>query len=190
MGTIDRLNHNSERQRQAANDACKAAHTLARTANRSAARVIPAPVAYDLLGNIKMLLHYLQEVTENLPDGLTNSLNDDRIAVYDRDANGTDRDPLTQINQAGRHLHALTKSVALAATQAEAAQRALNGQGYNEATHQLSRARGDRQATTAAQKASFPRAAASGPTTSGTRRSTDTLLRNAATDSRPTGLAL
>lgn len=130
MEPIDYLHDQGERQRAAASNACDAAQDLARSAN---AHVITAPVAYDVLGNIKMLLHHLQEVTDHMPVGLVNSLNDELIHVYDRDIDGHDRDPLEQIETAGPHFHDLTMHLQEAYKHADAAQQAIAGQGYHEA---------------------------------------------------------
>ena len=109
METIDQLRRDSSRQREAANDVSRAAEQLARTANSANARVIPAPVVYDLMSSIKSTLHYLQETSSNLPASLANSLNDPRITVYDRDFTGQ-RDPTTQVERAATHLTLLTNS--------------------------------------------------------------------------------
>ncbi len=130
MTIIDNLHNDGERQRAAASNACDAAQDLARSAN---AHVITAPVAYDVLGNIKMLLHHLQEVTDHIPVGLGNSLNEELIHVYDRDIDGHDRDPLKQIETAGPHFHGLTGHLQEAYKHAEAAQQAIAWQGYHEA---------------------------------------------------------
>ena len=99
-------------------------------ANRG--HVIPGATAYDLLGNTKALLWYLGEVIDYLPQGLQASLRDDRIRVYDRDPyTGADRDPATQVALATDHLRQLRQLVGEAAAVAEAAQTALNSQGWN-----------------------------------------------------------
>ena len=129
MSTLPNLEHDGDRQRVAANDACAAAQDLARAANGNNGHVIPGPVAYDLLGNIKVLLWHVKEVTEYLPTGLKASLNDPRIEVVDHWA-GTPRDPAGQVAIAAEHLIALTACLADATGYAEAAQTALNSQGY------------------------------------------------------------
>ncbi len=52
--------------------------------SRTAPTAIPAPIAYDLLGNVKVLLWHLLEVTESLPTGVANSLTENRLTIYDR----------------------------------------------------------------------------------------------------------
>lgn len=133
METINHLRDEGERQRTAASKACDAAQDLARCANAANARVVTAPVAYDLLGNIKMVLHHLHEVTDHMPVGLVNSLKDERIHVYDRDMGGNVREPIHQVEEAVPHLHGLTRHLLEAYQHAEAAQQAVAWQGYTEA---------------------------------------------------------
>lgn len=101
--------------------------------SRTAPTAIPAPVAYDLLGSVKVLLWYLQEVTEFLPTGVAHSLTDNRLAIYDRGPSGGDRDPAGQLALATDALQTLQRNLSDAAAAAEAAQTALNGQGWNSA---------------------------------------------------------
>ena len=133
METIDQLRRDSSRQREAAIDVSRAAEQLARTANSANARVIPAPVVYDLMSSIRSTLHYLQETSSNLPAGLANSLNDPRIAVYDRDFTGQLRDPVAQVERAATHLTLLTKYLEEAYGHADLAQQAITWQGWDEA---------------------------------------------------------
>lgn len=131
---LDDLLAHGERVREAANKACDTADTLARAANGNSGGVIPAPVAYDLLGNVKVLLWKIREVTEFLPTGVFNSLEDERLTIYDRGPNGQDRDPVKQFAIAADRLEQLTDLLGEAAGAAEGAQVALNGQGWNEVT--------------------------------------------------------
>ena len=128
--TIEQLQHQGERQREAANQASDAAHELARRANSSSASVIPGPAAYDVLGDIKMLLYYVSEVTDNLPHALAGSLDDARFDVFDRDYDGNQREPRAQVQRASEQLHELTGLLSQAYDRAEAAQQAISGQGY------------------------------------------------------------
>ena len=128
--TIEQLQHHGERQREAAIQASDAAQELARRANSSNASVIPGPAAYDVLGDIKMLLYYVSEVTDNLPQALAGSLNDARLDVYDRDYDGNEREPRIQVQHASEQLHELTELLSQAYDRAEAAQQAISGQGY------------------------------------------------------------
>jgi len=132
--TIEQLQRHSERQREAAIQASDSAQELARRANSSNASVIPAPAAYDVLGDIKMLLYYVSEVTENLPQALAGSLNDARLDVYDRDYKGNEREPRIQVQHASEQLRELTKLLSQAHDRAEAAQQAISGQGYKQRT--------------------------------------------------------
>ncbi len=128
MEPIDQLIHQNDRMRDAATQACNASQDFARAANGN---IIPAPTAYDLLGNIKVLLHNVQEITDHTPRGLAASLNDPRIEIYDRnDFTGEQREPAEQVAVVIEQLRALTAALAAAATHAEAAQSAINSQGY------------------------------------------------------------
>ncbi len=130
---LDSLVRHGDRVRERADHACAAGDGLARVANGTNGHVIPAPVAYDLLGSVKVLLWYLQEVTEFLPTGVAHSLTDNRLAIYDRGPSGGDRDPAGQLALATDALQALQRNLSDAAAAAEAAQTALNGQGWNSA---------------------------------------------------------
>ena len=131
--TLQQLEYETEQMVAAAAEACDATQEYARAANGHCGRVIPGATAYDLLGNTKALLWHLGEVVDYLPQGLQASLRDDRIRVYDRDPDtGADRDPGIQVARAVDHLRRLRQLVGEAATVAEAAQTALNSQGWNQ----------------------------------------------------------
>ena len=51
-----------DRVRERADHACAAGEGLARVANGTNGHVIPAPVAYDLLGNVKVLLGNIRKI--------------------------------------------------------------------------------------------------------------------------------
>lgn len=132
MGTIDQLQNQNDRMRGTASQASDAAQDFARAANGNNGHIIPAATAYDLLGNIKVLLSHVREITEHLPRGLAASLNDPRIEVYDRDpSTGAERGPAEQVALATVELRALTAALEAATNLAEAAQSAINAQGYN-----------------------------------------------------------
>ena len=132
MSTITQLTEANDLQREFALKAADAAEDLARVANGHREHVIPAPTAYDLLGELKVLLWHLKEVADYLPTGIQAALGDPRLDVYDRDvATGADRDPVAQATLAAHRLRDLSAALDHAATAAEAAQTALNGQGYN-----------------------------------------------------------
>jgi hypothetical protein len=124
----------NERQVAAAKAAEDATHELARAANGNGGHVTPAPTVYEILGNLKVMMWQLREVTDFLPRGLAYSLQDDRLAVYDRDIYGTggDRQPAAQVGVAAEHLAAISTALRAAAEHAESAQQALAGQGFNE----------------------------------------------------------
>lgn len=134
MDDLDRLIAEGKTIRARADRAADAAEGLARAANGTNCGTVPAPVGYDLLGNVKVLLWYVREATGYLPRGLERSLGDERIVVYDRDlATGEDRDPVAQVASANLHLERLNAALREAAAAAEAAQSAIAGQGYNPA---------------------------------------------------------
>ena len=124
----------AERVRSAAEGVCAASEVLARAANGTSVRVMPAAVVYDVLAAVKVGLHNLIEVTTYLPHGLVASLSDPRIRVYHRDVCGTGepRDPVVSVAAARVELDELTQALEVAAGFAEMAQRVLNGQGYEE----------------------------------------------------------
>lgn len=118
-------------QRDAADQLTTAAERLAREANGTRSSVTPAPVAYDLLGNLKVSLSLLTEVVQHLPQGLERSLHDERLDVYDQDPwTGVVRDPVHQVDLASGHLTKAAQRLQAAVTHAEAAQSALGCQGY------------------------------------------------------------
>ena len=132
MKTMDDLVFLGEAQREAALRFCESAEDLAREANGIRGAVLPAPVAYDLLGNLKVALGYLTEVARFMPTGVMASLSDPRLAVYDRNClTGEARDPAVQAALAAEHMHEILTYLSAAAEAAEDAQVALNSQGYD-----------------------------------------------------------
>ena len=131
--TIAQLRQQTEHMIDTANQAADAVHEFARAANGNAGHVIPAPSAYDVLGNLTSLLGRLDEVAQFLPVGLRNSLTDPRIQVGDRDnTTGEVRDPAVQVDLAAAHLAELHTALEAAYAAAAAAQVAINGQGWDE----------------------------------------------------------
>lgn len=128
-----------EDQRVAADLLSGAAEELAREANGTRLAVMPAPVAYDVLGNVKLSLRLLNEVVRHLPHGLRRSLDDPRLEVYDQDSwSAAPRDPVRQVQIASDHLNTLAGLLDAAVGQAEFAQTALNGQGYRVGRREVS----------------------------------------------------
>ncbi len=120
-----------ERQVAAADATTDAAQEFARVANGTAGNLLPAPVAYDLLGNLKVLLWHLREVTQFLPLGVRESLSEASLEVTDRHpSTGALRDPWRQAEVAASCLRDADKYLNLAALNLEEAQVALNSQGY------------------------------------------------------------
>jgi len=139
MKTLKNLIDLNDEQRELADRFCDAAQALARIANGISGRVMPAPTAYDLLGNLKAALGYLAEVAVFVPDGVRNSLTDERIDVYDQDLwTGERRDASRQVTIAEQHLKELLIHLEAAQEAAEAAQVALSSQGYRD-HHEMSR---------------------------------------------------
>ncbi len=100
------------------------------------ADAIPAPAAYVALGNLKVALWRLRDATHALADGLHRSHRLPAIRITDSDlATGEPRDPSESLHLATTSLQALSLHLADAATHAEAAQAALDGQGYEPASH-------------------------------------------------------
>lgn len=127
----DDLERQWKRQGEAAVATSDAAQEFARAANGTHGRVMPAPMVYGLLGDIKLTLWRLKEVTDHLPDGIAASLNDPRLAVYDRDLyTGDPRDSQAQAQLAAEQLIAASRALRQAADGVEAAQVALNSQGF------------------------------------------------------------
>lgn len=111
------------------------AEALARNANGTRSHIMPAPTAYELLGQLKLALRLLSEVTDFLPQGLQNSLANPNITTTDRDfLTGGARDPEESVNLASQALIQLSAALVAAATCAESAQGALNSQGYERAS--------------------------------------------------------
>lgn len=109
----------------------EAAETLARNANGTRSHIMPAPTAYELLGHLKLALGHLNEVAAFLPQGLQNSLDNPNVTITDRDSlTGEARDPEESVNLARLSLLQLSDALFAAATSADSAQSALNGQGY------------------------------------------------------------
>lgn len=132
--SLAQLEQQIEQMVDAANQAHTAIEQFARAANGGSGNVIPGPTAYELLGSLSSTLWLLGEVTEFLPVGLRQSLKDPRITVVDRDFNTFEpRDPAAQIELATANLAQLHGLLQVAAAAADAAQTALNGQGWQEA---------------------------------------------------------
>lgn len=84
---------------------------------------IPAPVVYDVLGNLKGIGHMLPQALTQLGDGLLRSL--DEFDVYDNkgDARTNATNAVQLLMAAAEHAEALGAAL-------EAAQGAINSQGY------------------------------------------------------------
>lgn len=103
------------------------AHEAVRAMNHitNSAAAVPAPVAYSVLGNVAGLAQMLPQLFEQLANGLQHSL--DVFDVYDRKG-----DPRLSVIAAGEQLQAARLHAQRMAECLEAAQIAINSQGYNE----------------------------------------------------------
>ena len=125
MRTIDELQATGDTQRAAGRALAEATEQLARVANGVREGVMPAPVAYDLLGAVRTAAVQLREVVEFLPRGLAASLQE--LRVYDQPG----CDPQHQVDAATVDLGTVANALSVVVTAADAAQAALSGQGYD-----------------------------------------------------------
>ncbi|MDO5678064.1 MAG: hypothetical protein Q4G35_11220 [Propionibacteriaceae bacterium] len=114
----------------AANAACDAAQQLARLANGNRSHLLPAPTAYTILGNLKVLLGHLNEVVDFVPRGLNACRDHPDITITDASPSGVPRKPETSVKIASDALAVVYSALARALKYAELAQQAINGQGY------------------------------------------------------------
>lgn len=129
----EQLIAHGELVRDAADRLCDAAENLARLANGIQCTDLPAPTAYRVLGNLKVLAWHLGEVIEYAPRGLVASLSNPAITITDSTFDGAPRDPRESVDHANAALATLREALAQAAVAADAAQSALGGQGYEPA---------------------------------------------------------
>jgi hypothetical protein len=123
MKSINDLQATGAAQRRAAHALADAAQELARTANGVQESVMPAPVAYSLLGDIKVTAACLRDVAEFLPRGLAASLG--VLTVYDRGG-----DPRHQVDAAAVELCTIVDALAQIVGAADMAQAVIAYQGY------------------------------------------------------------
>lgn len=88
---------------------------------------VPAPVLYDVLGNLKSVGHLLPQALDQLSAGLEQSLRE--FDVYDRAGSPSD-----QVGLAKHHLREAMEAARELGAALEAAQSAIADQGYNTAT--------------------------------------------------------
>lgn len=88
-------------------------------------QAVPAPVLYDVLGNLKGVGHMLPQALSQLADGLQRSLGE--CHVYDRDG-----DPAANVERAWEHLAMAAMAARTLGAELEAAQSAIAGQGYDD----------------------------------------------------------
>lgn len=85
---------------------------------------MPAPLVYDVLGNLKGVGHLLPQALGQLSQGLADSLSE--YDVYERDG----REPAQSVTDARAYLVEAAEKAAELGTLLEAAQSAISGQGY------------------------------------------------------------
>ncbi|MGY4768954.1 hypothetical protein ACXC9Q_18740 [Kribbella sp. CWNU-51] len=105
---------------QHADDAYEAIRAL----NHGTYRTIPAPLAYDVLGNLQAMGFGLAQLAGQLARGLRVSLTE--YDVYDRN-----RDPAASVAMAHEALMQAAERARGGAELLAAAQSAINAQGYN-----------------------------------------------------------
>ncbi|GAA1772171.1 hypothetical protein [Agromyces humatus] len=88
------------------------------------ATTLPAPVVYDVLGNLKGVGHMLPQALNQMARGLGKSL--EEYDVYE-DGGG---DPVQSVAAAVDHLTEAARLAAALGVALEAAQSAITGQGY------------------------------------------------------------
>jgi hypothetical protein len=101
-----------------------AAEAALRAINHLARGPIPAPVAYDLLGELKILAQRLPQALTQLADGLDASLH--TFDVYDAPG----RAPRYSVIEASTHLTDAARHAEKLADLLEAAQTAIRDQGH------------------------------------------------------------
>ena len=101
-------------------DALRALAHLTRTTH-------PAPVVYQILGNLKNLGSFLPQISEQLAQGLVKSLEEYDVYEYEG------KDPAASVALAGEHLARAAKLAQQMGDELAKAQNAIAGQGYRTA---------------------------------------------------------
>jgi hypothetical protein len=104
------------------------AYEAIRALNHRTRQTMPAPVVYDLLGNLNNLGHGLNQLLAQLSDGLYRSLRE--YDVYDH--NGDPYESVAIANQAMRRAAHLAGQIGQLLTDAQVA---INLQGYHDHDH-------------------------------------------------------
>ena len=110
---------------QYADNAAKAIRSLT---DATIAAKLPAPLVYDVLGNLKWVGHRLPQALEQLASGLGRSL--DQFDVTEDDGG----DPVQSIATAADHLTRAAQLADQLGDELDKAQTAINGQGYRTTT--------------------------------------------------------
>jgi hypothetical protein len=106
---------------QDADDAYEAIRSIN---HRTGSGALPAPLVYDVLGNLKGVGHLLPHALQQLASGLGRSL--DEYDVYD----GEGRDPVQSVATAVDHLTRAAQLAGELGRELDHAQEAINMQGY------------------------------------------------------------
>jgi hypothetical protein len=106
------------------------AYEAVRRINHLTGGPMPAPLVYQVLGNLKMVGHSLPQALRQLGEGLLASL--DTYDVYEDD----DRDPVISVATAWDHLTQAAELAAQLGRHLEQAQSAISRQGYRTAGDQ------------------------------------------------------
>ena len=109
---------------QHADDAYEAIRAL----NHGTYRTLPAPLVYDLLGNLNTVGYGLAQLLGQISTGLTRSLAE--YDVYDRN-----RDPTESVTLANDAMRTAAQLAHELGALLAAAQTAINSQGYNGRKH-------------------------------------------------------
>lgn len=113
--------HQNPKVVQHAGDAYEALRAIAHIASD-----YPAPLAYSMLGNLKNVGYALDTVLGKIAYGLEASL--ERYDVYDSEG----KDPAHSVATANQHLKRAAELAQQLAQELEAAQTAINTQGYRD----------------------------------------------------------
>ncbi|WP_104135131.1 hypothetical protein [Cryobacterium sp. Y62] len=120
------MNSDDERA-PAVQHADDAAESIRSLVDATHAANLPAPLVYDVLGNLKWVGHRLPEALQHLASGLGRSL--DQYDVKEDDG----RDPVQSIATATDHLTRAAQLADQLGDELDKAQGAIRGQGYRPA---------------------------------------------------------
>jgi hypothetical protein len=114
------MNDGDDELRRHAEDAYEAIRAL----NHGTWRAIPAPLAYDLLGNLNNVGYGLEQLLRQLGDGLSRSLTEYDVYDNNRDPADSVAEAVKAMRTAAGHAHEIGQLLA-------DAQGAISAQGYH-----------------------------------------------------------